>query len=285
MRTDQIEQIIRQANPIPDLSTLEPEVAALGIDDPWVESAEIRHLALETSRFTEAESRTRDWGTLMGAAAVVAILIGLVVFAQGRSPVAGQNLVTDRPESGNELAHAQAVETAEAFVNGVVAKDLSSAVGYLADDAELEWGPATSPDNLDGTFRWEEAFGLYYTYQSCEASDGQEPFEVLRVLSQQSAIADELGVDLDPATLVLRVDRALITEATMNYGNLQEALWDSLRHWVVQKHRDDIEVMFSPGPKGWPARTTEESIALWERYTEDYLADEPLSPAELCPEC
>lgn len=286
MRTDQIEQLVRQANPIPDLSTLESEVADLGLDDPRIESGEIRQFDMGTPRTAEAGSRgDQRWGTLVAAAAVVAILIGLLAFAQGRSPVAGQDPVTDRPESGNELALAQAVDTARAFVNGVVAKDLTSALGYLANGADLEWGPATSPDNLSGAFRWEEALGLSYTYQSCGAIDSEEPFEVLCVLSQESAIAGELGIHLDPATLVLRVDETLITEAKMSYGNLEEALWDPLRYWVIHKHRDDVGVMFSPGPTGWPARTTDESIALWERYAMDYVAYEPLPPAELCPEC
>ncbi len=94
MTLDQIDQMLRQANPVPDLTALEPvEAPDLLLDR--------RRVEMETEERVEVEGETEKSrrGLIFGIAAVVFVVIGALILFQQREqgPVADQTEETFPP--------------------------------------------------------------------------------------------------------------------------------------------------------------------------------------------
>ena len=84
------------------------------------------------------------------------------------------------------------------------------------------------------------------------------------------------ALDLEPevgADILLIRDGKVhrVAEDSRNYPlpGVGEA-WNTFRNWVIQNHNADLDTMYEPN--GNP-RYTPEAIALWERYTDEFVAE------------
>lgn len=271
MRTDQqMESLIRAANPVPDLSVLESTAETVPTEAvPSHESTTqplVGSMGPTSIRLTSPRRSPRN--LLKPAIGLAAALMAFVLVTEY---VGTETLPT------SELAQARtdAVDTANTFVLALEAGDVDTALELVDGEAVIDWGPARRPEELRQALAWEQAFALSHTLRDCRAvseATAERAVSVSCILFQTSAVAEDIDNVLEPAVAHLTVEEGHITQATLDFTNLEEAAWNPFRRWVVAKHRDDIDVMFSPGPRGWPAVTTEESLSLWERHTEAFLA-------------
>lgn len=272
MTFDQIDRILREANPVPDVSAFEHEQRPDLPDETLVEKPIARDsvpVVQQRGGFVR--------GLLVAAVASAVILIGFSGFREGGDSPITTEVVSPAPEPNAELRAAQvrAVAVASDFIQARGDGDVAAALNHLAEDAVLAWGPGDSPATLEKALEWERAFGVTFTLSECNARGGGDvsaPIDVHCTLSQDSAIASALGNELEPACADILVEGDQIVRATLGCGNFMEAAWNPFRVWVIAKHRDDVGVMYSPGANGAPAQTTEESLALWKQYRQDFVA-------------
>lgn len=272
MKLDQIDRLLRGANPVPDVSVFEHEPRPDLPDERWEETPIARDsvpVVQQRGGFVR--------GLLVAAVASAVILIGFLGFREaGNSPIT-TDVLSPAPEPNAELraAQARAVTVASDFIEARGDGDVAAALTLLAEDAVLDWGPGDSPGTLEKALEWERAFGVTFTLSECNAGGGWDASAAIHVhctLSQESAIASALGNELEPACADILVEGDQIARATLGCGNFMEAAWNPFRVWVIAKHRDDVGVMYSPGANGAPAQTTEESLALWKQYRQDFVA-------------
>lgn len=271
MRTDQqMEILIRAANPVPDLSVLESNA------EPVPTEARPSHAPIAQPLVgsmgppsTRLSSPRRSPRNLLKPA--IGLAAALIAFVLVTEYVATETL----PTSELVQARTDAVDTANTFVLALEAGDVSTALELVDPEAVIDWGPARQPEELQQALAWEQAFALSHTLRDCRAvseTTTERAIPVSCILIQTSEVAEDVDNVLEPAVARFTVEEGYITQATLDFTNLGEAAWNPFRRWVVAKHRDDISVMFSPGPRGWPAVTTEESLSLWESHTEAFLA-------------
>lgn len=271
MRTDQqMEILIRLANPVPDLSVLESAAEAVPSETEPSHAPTTQPLVGSIGpTSTRLTSPRRSPRNLLKP--VIGLAAALVAFVLVTEYVDTETLPT------SELAQVRtdAVDTANAFVLALEAGDVDTALELVDAEADIDWGPARRPEELRQALAWEQAFALSHTLRDCKAvpeTTAEPAIPVSCILIQTSEVAEDADNVLEPAVAHLTVEEGHITQATLDFTNLGEAAWNPFRRWVVAKHRDDISVMFSPGPRGWPALTTEESLSLWESHTEAFLA-------------
>lgn len=272
MTLDRIDRLLREANPVPDVSAFDGAPRPDLPDETWVERPITRDGVPVVQRrggFVR--------GLLVAAVASAVILIGFAGFREGGDPPITTEAVSPIPKPDAELraVQARAVAVASDFIEARDDGDLAAALSHLAEDAVLAWGPGDSPGTLEVALEWERAFGVTFALSECNALGGGDvsaPIDVHCTMSQESAIASALENELEPACADILVEGDQIVRATLGCGNFMEAAWNPFRVWVIAKHRDDVGVMYSPAANGAPAQTTEESLALWKQYRQDFVA-------------
>lgn len=253
MTLDQIDQMVRQANPVPDLTVLEPVDASVLVFD------QRRRTEMQTHERVEVDQERQEPGRrlLIGIAAAVAIVVGVLVLVRPMdSPVA-----------------ASPVEVATAFVEAYENFDIDRAFSYLAADPV---GLGTlAEERMDARFL--EAIGTKNTSTGpCEevstAPDGtlvRCPFEYHMLRS------DEIGLGpYGPNAYNLTVLDGKVVSLELTGNSFTDGfsgqVWMPFADWIAIAHPDDVAIMYQDvSQTGW--KITEESIPLWEQRSLEYV--------------
>ena len=256
MTLDQIDQMVRQANPVPDLTVLEPVDASVLVFDQQRRTEMQTHDRVEVDQEKE-KSRP---GFLVGIAAAVVVVVGVLVLVRPMdAPVA-----------------ASPIGVATAFVEAYESFDIDRAFSYLAADP-VGLGTLAEERLLA---RFLEAIGTTNTSTGpCEevstSSEGtlvQCPYEYDMLRS------DEIGLGpYGPKTdnVIVRDGQIVSFEQTGSSltDGFSAQMWMPFADWIAIAHPDDVGIMYQDvSQTGW--KITEESIPLWEQRSIEYVAME-----------
>lgn len=241
---DQVAALFAKANPVPSLDLLDP-VELVDIAD-LVEPSKRSRVMIAVDGLEPKKLRRRikpGWVIGVAAATVAVVVAGSLL---NREPSLGA------PE-----------EVATAYIAAASAYDREAATELLAPDFA---------DAFDEMAAWDAArtIGLTVESQGCEVLNSRSGSTPVRC---PTLVETDLtrALDLEPATGTYRIvvdesGRIVTASFTMlDPGGIPEAD-DAFKAWVEENHPDDVFVMFER------SADTPESLALWERYVDEYLA-------------
>lgn len=196
---------------------------------------------------------------LAAAAAVVALVVGAVALFDSDSddpPVidaAGTEAVTDR------------------FINAWVRGDGEAVRAVFTPGATFDAFPVSE---LPGRHAWYRAVGWEYRSTGCEvttSSRGTGRGTATCGYSFENDLTRVLGREALTGSFLLLVVDGKVARATDLFPiPAYEDVWESFLAWVTDRNADDAGRMFvddATRPR-WDAA----SIALWERYVDEYVA-------------
>ena len=286
MTLDQIELMVRRANPVPDVSMLDHVDAPVLLDQH-------RRMDMETMDRTTAERPSRPGrGLWLGvAAAIVIAVVGLALLQRDEDPDEVVPSATTAPPATSAAPAttlpptttvpldsadaAAAAETASSFFDALAANDAEAMAALLSPDALTE-----IYDGMDGLrieLDWNEAEGFKRIPGACQAQEAVEEGIVVRCPYDFHAIrSDELG--LGPFTdnyIIFTVSNGSIVAvseqpAFMTNG-FSTLVWTPFSAWVVQNHPEDGPLLYLDWPRNTSQRISEESIPVWDRLTREYV--------------
>lgn len=259
MTLDQIDRMVRQANPVPDLTALEPVDASV----PVLQQRRTEMQTHDRVKVEDAAEKPRR-GLLIGFAAAAVVAIGALILIQTR----------DAAPVANEPPAGTAAEVATAYLEAYAAFDIDRALSYLATDAQLPW-----PGDEEGVrlyARLQEGSGFKYILDPpCEERGSGLGGTLLRCNYDFHGLrSDEIG--LGPFTgsyfLIRVLDGEIISvSGSIETNDFGAQMWDPFREWVAETHPDDVLIMYTNASQT-EERVTEESVALWELRTKEYVA-------------
>ena len=252
MTLDQIDQMVRQANPVPDLTVLEPVDASVLVFDQQ------RRIEMQTHDRVEVEQEEEKsrWGSLVGIAAIVAIVVGVLVWIR---PVVAP-VAADQP-----------VDVAVAFIEAYGAFDVDAAASHLAADADLSRLEAGMEGWQLGV-RWLEAVGFKVVLDSCE-EEIDSPGTVGCLFAFHAIRSDEIGLGpFGDSRFDFRILDGEIVSASMrwNIDDFGPQVWEPFAVWVAETYPDDIAIMYTNSSQSMQ-RFTDEAIALWDQRSREYV--------------
>ncbi|HKY48107.1 MAG TPA: hypothetical protein VJQ79_09040, partial [Acidimicrobiia bacterium] len=257
MTLDQIDQMVRQANPVPDLTVLEPVDASVLVLNQQRRTDMQTHDRVEVDQDQDQSKR----GLLVGIAAAAAIVVGVLVWVRPMvAPVA-----------------AAPVEVATAFVEAYAAFDADKAVSYLTDSAVAEFGGFDGDlEDLPLGLRQGQAAGFQWLFDTCEVSGSSPSGALVRCAYAYHGIrSDEIG--LGPYTgswfdITVLDGKIVSVSDQIQYSSngFSSEMWEPFASWVAETYPDDVAVMYKDSSQAVPS-ITEESNQLWELRTREYV--------------
>lgn len=290
MTNREIDQMVRQANPVPDLSILEPHQQTDAERSSERVALEIQAVQTQSPRpLKSLEPRSRK-GRPVAVALMVVAAIGLLMMVDSGISSLGDKAedVAAVPQSEDELTatQAEALELIGEFLDarsrGV--DGLVDMLSLVDDSAEIGWGFGSSWASVRNTLRWEDAVQLSYTIDDCAVApvDGDH-VDVRCTLDQDSPMAEVLGEALEPAVVDFTVLGDQITAITFDEGNFDEAVWFPFRNYMIAKHRDEVGQFFSSTKDGWPPKQQKTGFLFWALRVDEFIEyyQNPPPPASL----
>jgi hypothetical protein len=292
MTLDQIELMVRQANPVPDVSMLEHVDAPVLLDQH-------RRMDMETMDRTTAEERPSKPGRglwLGVAAAIVIAVAGLVLLQRDDDPdevvpsattqpattvvpaTSATPVTTAAPADTIPLDSAEAAaaaETASSLFDALAANDAEAMAALLTPGALTEtYG---GMDELRIELDWNEAQGFKRIPGACQAQAAVQEGIVVRCPYDFHAIrSDELG--LGPFTdnyIDFTVSEGSIVAVSEQAGfmtnGFSDLVWTPFSAWVIRHHSEDGPLMYEDWPRNTMQLISEESIPVWDRLTREYV--------------
>ena len=170
---------------------------------------------------------------------------------------------------------ASATEVAVAFVEAYANYDIDTAASYLAADVDLSNFDG-SVEGTRGASRWEEASGFKVLLDSCEERITSAAGVSVRCTYNYHAIrSDEIGLGpYSGSWFDLTVQDGEIVSVRGNLvfieNRFSAEMWEPFADWVAENYPDDVIVMYT-GLGQTMNRLTDESVALWEQRTREYV--------------
>jgi hypothetical protein len=264
MMIEQIDRMVREANPVPNPS-------ALG-------SVDVSNLPVTQQRSGDMQTRERKKADskpgrpsrriLVGAAAVVVLLIGALVFFQnrGEAPVADDTpVVTTLPE-----AAPAPLDVANGLMAAYSTANLEQAGSLVTSDFDLT---AFMGDDLSR--QWDSATGFRVITDPCVQIAGSTDGASVRCpYSWHGIRSDEMGLGpyggnwFDFTIVDGKVD-----SQQGNYefetNNFSAEVWEPFAAWVLSAYPDDVPVMYKSSQTDY--KLSAESIQLWEQHSQEYV--------------
>jgi hypothetical protein len=270
MTIEDIDRMVRDANPVHDLMALEP------VDLSGLHITQQRSGSMQTNERIEVdrEPNRPNRGLLIGMAAVALLLIGaLAIFlSNNRASVAGQTpVVTEAPESSPDPT--AAVATASGFLEAYASFDLDQAGTFLTDNAHLD---LFGSEWIVGTAMMQ-AIGFQVLVGTCEPTGTTTTGIQVRCPYDYQAIhSDQIGLGpYGDNFFDITVGPEGITSASMSLefteNGFSGQVWEPFAAWVSTTYPDDAVVMYiDEGLTDFAY--TDASIALWEQHSQEYVS-------------
>ena len=254
---DQIDRMVRQANPVPDVTVLEPFEASVPVLDQQRRTVMQTHDRVDVD--LEPEKPRRNLA--IGIAAAIVVAIGVVILARPMAPpVANQPL----PPTSTEIG--------AAFVGAYGAFDVDRAASYLAADADLS-GLEGGTENWRVGNKGLQAEGFKLTAFTCQEKSYLPSGTVRCPFDFHSLRSDEIG--LGPFTgsyFDIRIRDGQVISASLLWDAelFSPQMWEPFAEWVAATYPDDAVIMYEDFPTQDVQRLSEESRALWELRSREY---------------
>ncbi len=251
MTHDQIDRMLRDANPVPALSVLEFDPAPSFLpENEWR-----KDMTSDTRPDVDSEPTRSRTGLVTAMAVAALILIGA--------------LVALRPWIPTPTAGESAIETANAFLAAFWSFDADGALEYMAPElVQAEDGASEFSKKLEQ----DQAWHYQMIGRGCEvSSENDSGVTVVCPFDYHALGSDQIGLDpFSGDSEVLTVVDGLIVAMTLDDQTSDEfsaLMWDPMKAWILGEHPEDYEVLY--GDASW---LTDASIALWDVRIDDYAA-------------
>jgi len=263
MTNDQIDRLVRGANPVLDLDALEPLDATVLLEEiPGRETMQT-HERVQVDAPVRPGLPVRHLGW---AATVGLVLVGLLV------------VVAVRDTRVAALSNA-AAETATAFLEARQVWDAEAALGYLSEEASMSIAPAQSVEDIPMELAMLKAVGWVYEVNSCsvvaEYAIADASRHVLCSVTHHNNLSRALGVGpYTTARFTMDVEDGLITSVFLSspMATYAEESLRPFREWLFNTHPEDVETMIQP-LASWALVLTEESIDLWRQHSAEFATE------------
>ena len=255
---DQVVAMFAEANPVRSLDLLDPiEPVSRG----HLENRSERSSEMTDARTIDVTERRRWPGW---AAIVVVVIISVVAvptYLSRQSPVSQQ------------FTPAETVVLD--YLDALSANDVEVMHRLVSSEAtDVAWDDQTLSQD------WQRATGIVITPQGCTERTGNRPEGTLVDCTNTYYSDWHHALGLEPssqATAYLVRDGKIRQsyegsnpEATADQDDVAR-VWNDFRTWVAGNHGADLPTMYDD-VNGGP-RLTPESIALWEQYTNEFVAE------------
>ena len=160
---------------------------------------------------------------------------------------------------------------ARRFIDARNTRDGEAAIALFAPDAvsSSDYGIAAAED-YPALFDWFQATDWRWTVEECSVTMAGPPAEVTCPYTQENAWSRALEVE-GTGSFDLTTSNGQILKLDNNEGaDFRTPVWGQFYGWVLTTHQEDIEVLYAAGA-GSPTLTPE-SIALWEEYSNEFVA-------------
>jgi hypothetical protein len=133
---------------------------------------------------------------------------------------------------------------------------------------DVDWG------DQSGILAWQDAVGIVTTQMGCTEAEERSPDETIVECPWVYDSRWHQALGLEPSSMtqgfVIRDGKIQDEYETNAEAPDVTRVWGEFRQWVGTNHGADIATMYdeSGGP-----RLSPESIALWERYTEEFVTE------------
>ena len=186
--------------------------------------------------------------------------------------IAGASVLLLTRDTGRDVADSEPEAIARRFIDARDAWDGEAAVALFAPDAVIsgENGIAFAED-YPALFSWFQATDWRWTVEECTVTMAGPPAEVTCTYTQENAFSRALEVEAGVGSFDFITSNGQILKLHNNPRSSRSALEGRFFGWVLTTHREDIEVLYKEGNADVP-RLTPESIALWEEYTNEFVA-------------
>jgi hypothetical protein len=248
---DRVAAMFARANPVPSLDLLD----AIPVEVGHLESRSERNSMTEVRTAEPGESRRTPRLLLVPALAAV-VVVGLVVaaFLNRQTSVAA-----DTP--------AEAV--AVAYLDALARNDVEELHELVAPTSDVDWNDQSLIQE------WRRAAGIVITRMDCTQRPESGPDGALVDCPWTYDSDWHRALGLEPSSMMqvfLIKDGKILEESETNIDDANATLvWDSFRSWVEFNHGADVATMYDDESGG--AHLTQQSIALWEQYTDEYVTE------------
>ncbi len=215
----------------------------------------------------EVKTRQRT-GMIVTAAVVLLIVVG--TWAASTKWLGTDDAATPAGPSATDDAR----QVAAGFLQAYSSYDADRAMGYLTDEAITpDWG---SPEGFRGDLAWNEAVGWTELRSPCEQLSLEGATVDLRCAYSVHALgSQQLGRGpYGDAYWDLRVRDGKIVRAHAEFpfgsNGFSVEMWEPFADFVDTTYPRDADVMYPDGTRS-DARTTPESLRLWEQHIRDYV--------------
>jgi hypothetical protein len=267
---DQVASLFAKANPVPSLALLDP-IGSMNLEHLEDRSGRSRGMTeLKTIQEPKAEPRRPRW-LVPALVAALALVIAIPVYLSRQSPVADDST----PAEGIALAYLEALASND--VN-----TLQEIVSPTASDVDT--------NDQSGILAWQAAVGIVITRLGCTEVEqyGADGAVVHCPWVYDSKWHHAVGLEPSSMLQVFHIrDGKIQDESETNSRTPDLAqMWESFRSWVEENHPEDVTTMYTTSSEdledsqtfynngiGANNNTSAESIALWEQYTDEFVAE------------
>lgn len=266
MTFEEIDRLVRRANPVPDPSVLEPLSTTDEADEDDVRrgtAMQIQDLSSTAEVQRRADARFPSGRFAIVAAAAAVIVVALVAVSAS----------TGSDDDGSDAAAMPTVAPtalADSFVANLAEHDAAGAMSYLTADS------AAAHDDLARDLRWAEATGFEQSFDGCREVGGGSDHTIVRCsFAYHGLRSAELGLgpyEGSSYRIVVRDGRidGFVEQLEFEENGFNVEVWEPFYEWLLANHRGDVSVMFTDD-SAEAHSNTDESIALWERRSQEYV--------------
>ncbi len=160
------------------------------------------------------------------------------------------------------------------FMEARQQRRVDEALRLIHPAAVIDWGAGQTPTDLAAGLAWEDAFGITFSLDECSMDPGSTaaPAPVLCVLTTDAAVAHAVGNDPGKVCVAVGVKEGLITHLELLSAQpgcdyqFSTEVFAPFNEWVRASHPEsDPDAMYQD-------RLSPEGLALWTRYTQEFLA-------------
>ncbi len=256
---DDVMRLFEQADPARRPDRANDHVTGAGYLTALQQQRSIDMTITETPQTEAQSSRPRHWAFIGAAAAVAALVIGLVAaVARDNEPPAPAD-----PPPTAPITSPSEVEIAEQFYAALNDRDLATLQTLMGDDGVYDGIPAEDmPAHLTALEAWDWTWDEI----ACEPADAGVRCEI----AARNRLTELTGTELSGSSLVTMTDGTIdrVNVDQLDFSDYSPNAFMPFETWLRDNHPDDYQTI--SGENDWFRQTTE-SAALLDQHLTEYV--------------
>jgi hypothetical protein len=261
---DQIDRMVREANPVPESALVDVDLDLLP-DSEWRDDMRTDQALDRDPVIGERPPKPSPPRWLGVAAALVAVVAVMAVLTQ-------TGLVEDEPPVAD--SEAALLEIAQTMAQAMAEGDSATLLGLLSDNADVDIATVNRIEDIPVIGEFWAASKMQLTPGECRLRPAPASGEsrVARCeFTMTNAWAEALDVAAVDTDADIRIEGGEVTTALLRMpGRFMAQTFDRFTAWRDEAHPEAIEIMHEG--RG-TASLSPEALELWREYTEEFVAE------------